>query len=275
MLLTIPLWMLLLAIQGVPPQPPAQPQTPTRQDGKQDGKRASGAAGDATTTSNAKPGVVRGHVYATDTGAGVKHAEVSLRPNGRFQPQNASTDAQGGFEFRNVEPGAYSLSCNKTGYVGSSYGAKAANQPASTFNVADSQELKDIDCRMQRGGVITGVVTNEEGEPVVYANVQVMVKTYRRGQATLNGRNSGTTDDRGRYRIFDLSPGRYYVQASRRGQGPTNNRETAYANVIYPNAMRMGDAQPLQLAPGAELGGIDMVLRTVSTYSISGKVVDQ
>src|ERR1017187_7151186 len=98
---------------------------------------------------------------------------------------------------------------------------------------------------MQRGGVITGVVTNDDGEPVVYANVQVMIKTYRRGQPTLTARSTASTDDRGRYRVFDLSPGRYYVQATRRGGGPTNNKETAYANVIYPNAARLQDAQAI------------------------------
>ncbi len=255
MFLLIPLWALLLQGSSAKQAQPQQTGTPA-------------------AASTAKPGVIRGHVYAADTGAGVKHADVSLHPTGRFQPQGATTDAQGGFEFRNVDPGDYTLSCSKSGFVGASYGAKSSNQPAAKITVADSQELKDIDCRMQHGGVITGVVTNDEGEPVVYAQVQVMIKTYRRGQATLSPRSGGTTDDRGRYRIFDLSPGRYYVQASRRGSGPTNNRETAYSNVIYPSASRLQDAEAVQLLPGAEAGGIDMVLRTVSTYSISGRVMD-
>ena len=45
---------------------------------------------------------MRGHVYASETGLGLKHADVSLRPQGRFQPQDQSSDIQGGFEFRNV-----------------------------------------------------------------------------------------------------------------------------------------------------------------------------
>ena len=243
MFLLIPLWALLL--QGTSAKP--SQQAPSQQQ-----PAAPGSTGATTPT---KPGVIRGHVYAADTGAGVKHADVSLRPTGRFQPQDSSTDATGGFEFRNVDPGKYTVSCSKSGFVGASYGAKSSNAPAATITVADSQELKDIDCRMQHGGVITGAVLNDEGEPVVYAMVQVLIKTYRRGQPTLTPRSSGTTDDRGRYRIFDLSPGRYYVQASRRGTGPTNNRETAYANVIYPNASRLQDAEAVQLLPGGEALG--------------------
>lgn len=224
--------------------------------------------------SNTKPGIVRGHVYASDTGLGVKHASVSLRPTGRFQPQDTSTDAQGGFQFLNVDPGAYTLNCNKSGYVSGSYGAKTTNAPATTFNVREAQEVKDIDCRMPKGGAITGVITNEDGEPVIYANVQVMQKTYRRGQVQLQGRQSGQTDDRGRYRVFDLPPGRYFVQATRRGAGPTATRESAYGAVIYPSATRLQDAQSMTLAAGAEISGIDMVLRSVQTYTVSGKVID-
>ena len=249
-----PLWMLLQAA-GLPQG--AQP------------------AQTAQAANNAKPGIVRGHVYASDTGLAVKHADVSLRPTGRFQPQEVSTDTQGGFQFLNVDPGAYTLSCNKSGFVGSSYGAKNANQPPTTFRVGDSQELKDIDCRMPHGGAITGIITNDEGEPVIYATVQVMQKTYRRGQVQLQARGSAaTTDDRGRYRIFELSPGRYYVQATRRGAGPSATRDAAYAAVIYPSASRLQDAQALTLAAGGEVSGIDMVLRSVPTYTVSGKVID-
>jgi hypothetical protein len=263
MLLLISLWSLLaigqLPVAAPPPPPPPQQGAP----------QSSSAA-----TSTPKPGTVHGHVYAADTGAGVKHADVTLLPSGRFQPQQGNTDAQGGFEFRNVDPGDYTLSCSKSGFVGASYGAKSSNAPAAKITVRDSQDLKDIDCRMQKGGVITGVVTNDEGDPVVFGQVQVMVKTYRRGQPTLTAGKSASTDDRGRYRIFDLSPGRYYVQASRPGSGPTNSRDTAYTKVIYPGASRLQDAEAVQLLPGAEVGGIDMVLRIVSTYSITGKVVD-
>jgi hypothetical protein len=244
---------LLMLLQQTPPTTPAQVQAPA---------------------SNTKPGTIRGHVYASDTGLGVKHADVSLRPTGRFQPQEVSTDTQGGFQFLNVDPGQYTLSCNKSGFVGSSYGAKNANTPPTTFKLSDSQDLKDIDCRMAKGGAITGIVTNDEGDPVVYANVQVMQKTYRRGQVQLQAKASGTTDDRGRYRIFDLSPGRYYVQATRRGAGPSATREAAYAAVIYPSAARLQDAQAMTLAAGGEVSGIDMVLRTVQTFSVSGKVID-
>jgi hypothetical protein len=276
MFLLIPLWSLLLAAgpwQGAGQTGQAAPQARPQAQQSQPGSPQQGAPSSTGATAT-KPGIVSGRVLASDTGAGVKHADVSLRPTGRFQPQDANTDTQGNFQFLNVDPGNYTLSCSKSGFVGSSYGSKSPGAPPATIAVKDGQELKEIDCRMQRGGVITGIVTNDEGEPVVYANVQVMIKTYRRGQVTLQPRNSATTDDRGRYRIFDLSPGRYYVQATRRGGGPTNNKETAYATVIYPNASRLQDAQAIQLLPGAESGGIDLILRTVSTYSISGRVMD-
>jgi len=260
----IHLMLLLLPLQvtgGVMPQQTRTTQTPA-------------AVATTPAQQNTKVGVVRGHVYASDTGSPLKHADVDLRPNAKFQPQRISTDAQGGFEFRSVDPGTYTLGCSKSGYIGASYGSKGPGQAASTFTVGESQEVNDIDCRMQHGGVITGTITNDDGEPVVYATVQVMAKTYRNGQPQLQMRSSGQTDDRGQYRIFDLAPGRYYVQVQRRGAGPSSSENVAYATVIYPNAMRLSDAQAMQLAPGAELAGINMMLRTVSTFSVSGKVMD-
>src|ERR1019366_5792132 len=100
MFLLIPLGALLWAAGPLQGASQAQAQQTQSQ---QTGTSPSSAA----ATSTPKPGVIRGHVYSSDTGAGVKHADVSLRPTARFQPQEANTDAQGGFEFRNVDPGQY------------------------------------------------------------------------------------------------------------------------------------------------------------------------
>src|SRR5436309_463579 len=68
---------------------------------------------------------LRGHVYALDTGAPLKRAQLTLRGTQRMNdPQGAPSDAQGAFEIKNVEPGTYTLSCSKTGFVSGAYGQK-------------------------------------------------------------------------------------------------------------------------------------------------------
>ncbi len=222
---------------------------------------------------------VRGHVYALDTGAPLKRAQVTLRGNQRQgQPLSTVTDAQGAFEFRNVEAGSYSLFGSKTGFISSSYGQgdQQRGGGGSPISVRPGQEVTGLNLRLVRGGVISGVITDEDGEPMVNVNVQALTRSYRRGQTTVNQSNGASTDDRGQYRIFNLPPGRYYIHAAPRGAFTLPGQEgmVAYAPLFYPNATTLQDAQRVDLRSGGEASRIDMVVRPVPTVSVSGRVID-
>jgi len=223
---------------------------------------------------------VRGHVYALDTGAPLKRAQVTLRGNQRQgEPLSTVTDAQGAFEFRNVDAGSYSLFGSKTGYISRAYGqgdqARGGGGGAS-ISVRAGQEVTGMDLRLVRGGVISGLITDEDGEPMVNVNVQAYTRTYRRGQTTVNSANGAATDDRGQYRIYNLPPGRYYIHAWPRGVFalPGQDAMVAYAPLFYPNATTIQDAQRVDLSSGGEASRIDIVVRPVPTVSVSGRVID-
>lgn len=55
---------------------------------------------------------IYGHVTDYDTGEDVANANVQLRPSG----ETALTGSDGMFEFRNINPGDYSLTVSKAGY---------------------------------------------------------------------------------------------------------------------------------------------------------------
>ncbi len=216
---------------------------------------------------------IRGHVYALDTGMPLKRAVVTLRPERRAnEPLTTTTDAQGAFEFSNVEPATYSLSCSRSGFITASYGQKSPNQAPTRLSVGPGQELKDLDFRLIRGGVISGTILDEDGEPLSGVRVEALARQYFRGRLQLTPRGLATTDDRGQYRIFNLPPGRYYIQASRSGFG---DRESGYAPLLYPNALSFRDAQRIEVTNGAEVSRVDLGLRPVPTYSVLGKVLDQ
>lgn len=219
--------------------------------------------------------VVRGRVYALDTGAPLKRAQLTLRLDRRqSDPQSTGTDAQGAYEFRNLEPGTYNLYCTKTGFVPMSYGQRssAAGQPPVPLTVREGQELKDVDFRLIRGGVISGTVIDEDGEPLSNVQVQALLRSWSRGQSRTMPRGFASTDDRGNYRIFNLPPGRYYVQAIQRSFG---EQESSYAPVFYPNSLLLQDAQRIDVSNGAEVPRVDFTLRPVPTFSVSGRVLDQ
>lgn len=220
---------------------------------------------------------LRGHVYALDNGAPVKRALVTLRnTRGPNDSQSVLTGAQGAFELRNLEPGSYVLSCSKAGFVSTSYGLTEFRRSTSLIRLQPGQELGDADMKMARTGAISGIVTEADGEPLSNVTVNALVRTYQRGKPDVAIRGSATSDDHGRYRIFNLTPGRYYVQASssRAMFSYTTEEAISYAPAFYPNVSSIQEAQRVEVGNGGDVSRIDVTLQTVTTYSLSGKVMD-
>ena len=123
------------------------------------------------------------------------------------------TDSQGQFSFDKVPAGDYTVSVSRDQYLATSFGQKKYNRPGSTIVLADGQKVS-IKIPMQRGGVITGVITGEDGEPLINAQVRAMrYDTSSRVQAP-PGERLREHDDRGVYRMFGLQPGDYLVAAT-------------------------------------------------------------
>jgi hypothetical protein len=115
-----------------------------------------------------------------------------------------------------------------------------------------------------------------------------------------------TTDDRGEYRVYGLSPGEYYVgatpppaamvgrettdadvawalaQAKISGtqpgpqppaQGPAPGATIAQVPSFYPSGNTVGAARPIRLAEAEELAGVDIRFRSEPAFTLSGTVV--
>src|SRR5438128_2414289 len=112
----------------------------------------------ASNTPPEKRCVIAGHVVNALTGEPVKKAEVRLLSSragnntGTLgsvatmggQGYSATSEADGTFRMEGVEPGQYSLSGNKSGFLRASYGAKKFNQRGTTINLSPGQQLTDI-----------------------------------------------------------------------------------------------------------------------------------
>jgi hypothetical protein len=221
--------------------------------------------------------ILRGHIFALDTGKPLKRAECRLNSATR-QDTVARTlsDKQGAFEFQDVERGTYMVRCLKAGYLDTPYGQKAPGQPAVPLAVRPGQELRDLNLHAWRSGAISGQVVDEDGDPVTNAPVQLYTRKYVRGQAQIalaGGQGHGAvTDDRGRYRVKDLEPGWYYVVA----QGPLWIRQhLGFTPQFYPNAASYQDAQRVRVTAGEEVRHVNFTFVGTRTLTLSGRVVDQ
>jgi protocatechuate 3,4-dioxygenase beta subunit len=229
---------------------------------------------------NLPKSVLRGHVYAADGSGPLRRAAINLRADRRQgETYNATSNAQGAWEIRDVDAGTYTLSCSRNGFVSQTYGQRDQMRPGTPVNVRPGQEIKDLNFKLIRGGVISGAIQDDEGEPVVGAGIQVLARNYRRGMPSVNPIGLATSDDRGQYRVYNLTPGRYYVQATARGfapmvSGPLGEESLSFAPIYYPNSINLQDAQRVEVRAGAEVPRIDLTLRQVPTYRVLGKVID-
>ena len=133
--------------------------------------------------------------------------------------------------------------------------------------------LKDLSVKLNPRSSIAGRVSNEEGEPLAHVRVQALRQTYVHGKRRLIAAAEASTDDQGEYRIFDLEPRPYLLQAKADGQSQlVESQAFSYVPVFYPNETRPGSATPLALMPGQAQRGVDFLLRRVPTYSVQGRV---
>ncbi len=223
---------------------------------------------------------VQGQVLHGATGEPLRKAQVVLRRlDGREAPYATPTDGAGKFSLVAVEPGKYRLSAERNGFIRQDYGQKAPERPGTIVSLDPGQEMKDIVFRLFPAGVISGRVLNEDGERMPNVRVQLERYRYVNGRRQLTPVNSASTNDLGEYRMFGLSPGRYYVSATytpiwqRYGATRTRNQaEEAYIPLYYPNAVDPGRAVALDVVPGADLRGIDFTLLPSAAVRVRGKV---
>lgn len=216
----------------------------------------------------ARTGSITGRVLGDD-GRPIPNAAIVILPlTATSVPTGEMTDADGKFQLKEVRPGAYRLEAISPGYVMlRDAGAELGTQ--RFYRVGENVNLT-----MVKGGVITGTVTNADGEPVVGASVRVirvLKPSERRNMNFYYGRYK-LTDDRGVYRLYGLEPGAYVIVVGGGAQTFGNlNAFEGDAPTYYPSATR-DTAAELTVHAGEELTGIDVRYRGERGHTVSGFV---
>ena len=82
--------------------------------------------------------------------------------------------------------------------------------------MTEAEPRREIALLMWKHGAITGVVTDEIGEPLIGIAIQSFKRTEVNGVRRFVAAARAATDDRGIYRLPNLPPGDYMVAASSR-----------------------------------------------------------
>jgi Carboxypeptidase regulatory-like domain len=188
-----------------------------------------GAAG-APRDAQARPpaastGVISGTVSESDTGRPLRRVRISLEDDRAAPKAYAVTDEQGRFALVRLPSGSYILKASRTGFLEVIYGQRkpGSGRAGTPIQLADGQRLEKVSLVLPRGGVISGVVTDDVGDRVSGVPIRPLRAVWRSGvrewQLAMTAANTpatATTDDRGQYRAFGLAPGDYVICATPR-----------------------------------------------------------
>lgn len=239
----------------------------------------------ARTEPRAGTARITGTVIASDTGRPVRGASVDLSSPATGGRWTAVSDNDGRFEISGLPAGrGYTLRGRKGGFVAMAAGQSSVGSPVPAFDLSDGQRLDKVDIRLLRGGVISGRIVDEHGDPVVEVTVHALRAEYITGGRRLFSRQRAQTNDLGEYRLYGLQPGKYYVTATT-GRGleayepPSANSRAApggsgFAPTFFPGSAIAAEAQPIGVKAGDEVRGTDFALTGVRLAQVSGAVID-
>ena len=203
------------------------------------------------------------------------------------------TDSKGRYIFSDLPVGDYRVRATREGFEPFVYGAKESNRPGTFISPSAGEVRSDISISLEPLGVITGVVLDEEGDPLPFAAVRLS-RVPRRGDLQNDTIEGAETNQRGEYRFFDVPAGRYYVSATYTNCSSFHSRPNVTADPpapsaplpfspqqapscsqFFPAANQLAAAEVLNLTPGKELHGIDFRLRTPQLIKgkLHGKLV--
>jgi hypothetical protein len=197
----------------------------------------------------------------TADGRPLPEAEVFLAPVGSHRWQaHILTDDSGRFELKGLARRAYNVMASYPGYV-----------MDDVSEVRQYRYVGDvITIHLAKGGVLTGKVTDEDGDPIVFAQLRAKPAPGEKLAGASLNRDWAETDDRGIYRIFGLEPGSYVVALTSIGERHEGWPDDQTA-IYHPSSSRDG-ATKVTVGLGEEATAIDIHFQKHMGRTIRGVV---
>jgi hypothetical protein len=227
---------------------------------------------------------IGGVVLNSQTGEPVKNSLVTLaripapqaegaNPREFRMPPSKTAFAgpEGEFSFAGLAEGRYMLTAQKPGFI-----PEVTQQPTGVIELKFS--IGDVRLKLSPLGAIEGEVVDQDGEPVRGVNVIALQARIEDGIRTPRSNRTVVTDDRGKYRMWNFMPGKYYVKAAGRAGGThTYVGESAviadawegFAPVYAGGGHNLDSANPIVIGPGDQARA-DIHITRAPAFKIRG-----
>lgn len=247
-------------------------------------------------------GAISGVVVDGTSGEPIENASVSISGTGSgaaASERRELTDPKGRFAFAELPAGvSYTIRANAPSYFPGAFSrAGGPSRDTTPIPLQAREWRRDVQVRLWKPSAISGRVVDEAGEPIVGIFVRAVAKIWVGGHEQLAASPVVSTDDHGMYRLADLQPGRYLVEAPsvrlpqpvqvpsvpgpRSGSdahyvgsaspGP-DGRPRAYPITFFPSAQSVADAGIVDVTAGQERTGVDIAVLPVPVVKLSGTV---
>jgi hypothetical protein len=195
-----------------------------------------------------------------------------------------NTDSKGNFIFKDIDSGSYRIQVASNGYARTEYGQRVFGAQGISINPTQGQALKDLTISLTPAGNISGQIRDLLGQPLAGIPVQLLKPSYNaNGQRSFQSAGSVRTNDHGEYRLYWVTPGRYYLNAGSTQGAPLNiggggaspnEVQDSYVSTYYPGVTDLGQAAILEVRPADELSGVDLKISRQQLFKIRGRVID-
>ena len=182
--------------------------------------------------------------------------------------RRAITDEAGNYRITNLPSGNYYVYPLAPAFVGDNGSGK------QQIVLVPGENIRDMDFALIPGGVITGRITNADGQPLIEEVVNV---TPLDPQSEFSSPEFAVvrTDDRGIYRAFGLRRGKYKVSVGRTERVLPGQMRRIYRQTFYPSVIEPEKATILDVSEASEIRNVDIVTGPpVTTFKATGRIIE-
>jgi hypothetical protein len=142
----------------------------------------------------------------------------------------------------------------------------------------------EVAIRLERTGTIVGRVADRNGEGLLNVQVQAIRRNDIRGHAALMpvSASLALTNDLGQFRLFNLSPGEYFVIATPLHVAPPvhvlrdlgTTRRSGFLTTYYPGTQALSDARRIVVRSGKDSAKVNFSLASGPLARVAIDAVD-